>query len=391
MSWTHHTLDSGALRENPLGDPHRSDVWSPQDRSQRYPTVYVLHAHMRSAASWFNVEPFDQSYPERIDALAPQAVVVLVDGWTSVGGSQWIDSAGIGSYGTYLRDEIVSFVDATYPTNGARGLQGESSGGYGAIVNTLERPDLFQAFAAHAPDALFDVTLAHGFPAAARFLGERGITSMVEFWDSFSGLDDPGSVLLAELGACALAFGDGELPFDTDTALLPEPFEQWLTHDSVRHIEDHGPAVAGLRGVWLDAGDRDDYLDRGALAFRRAIQRADVLSGCASSLLRRPPRPQPPVPTFPRLSRRLSLHDLLTRLGKAELAVEGMHVRRVQNPAHTGVGTVLDHLAHELLAEPTPAIGLEDVDVRQVHERHTVGLRAAEADLSGAVVETDDA
>jgi hypothetical protein len=280
VTWTHHTFDSGALRENPLGDPHERDlwVWSPQDRSQHYPSVYVLHAHMRSATSWFNVEPFDQSYPERIDGLAPQAVVVLVDGWTSVGGSQWIDSTGIGRYGTYLREEVVSFVDATYPTNGARGLQGKSSGGYGAIVNTLERPDLFQAFAAHAPDALFDVTLAHGFPAAARFLDERGITSMAEFWASFSGLDEPGAVLVTELGACALAFGDGELPFDSATAaVLPERFGRWLTHDSVRLVAEHGPVVAGLRGVWLDAGDRDEYyLDRGALALQRALRRTGL-------------------------------------------------------------------------------------------------------------------
>ena len=117
MNWTHHSVTSDALRGNPLGDPHERDlwVWSPQDRSRSYPTVYVLHAHMRSAASWFNVEPFERSYPEEIDTLAPEAVVVLVDGWTSVGGSQWIDSEGIGRYGTYLREEIVPFVDDALP------------------------------------------------------------------------------------------------------------------------------------------------------------------------------------------------------------------------------------------------------------------------------------
>ena len=31
-------------------------------------------------------------------------------------------------------------------------------------------------------------------------------------------------------------------------------------------------------------------------------------------------------------------------------------------------GPVLDHLAHELLAEPAPAVGLEDVDVGEVDE-----------------------
>jgi S-formylglutathione hydrolase FrmB len=280
LTWTRHTLASDALRGNPLGDPHERDVWvwSPQDRSRGYPTVYVLHAHLRSAASWFNVEPFERSYPEEIDTLAPEAVVVLVDGWTSVGGSQWIDSDGVGQYGTYLQDDVVPFVDAGYPTNGARGLQGKSSGGYGAIVNTLARPDLFHAFAAHAPDALFEVTLAHGFPAAARVLSQRGFSSMVQFWESFTGLDQPGSALLTELGACALAFGDGELPFEPETATVDtERWERWLDHDSVHLIDEHRAAVAGLLGAWVDAGDSDEYnLDRGALALRRAIQRAGL-------------------------------------------------------------------------------------------------------------------
>ena len=280
LTWEKHSITSGALLGNPLGDAHEREVWvwSPEDHSRGYPTVYVLHAHMRSAASWFNVEPFERSYPQEIETLAPDAVVVLVDGWTSVGGSQWIDSVGIGRYGTYLQEEIVPFVDASYPTNGLRGLQGKSSGGYGALVNALERPDLFHAVAAHAPDASFDVTLARGFPTAARTLAERGLSSLSEFWQSFSVLTDAGTALLVELGACALAFGDGELPCDPETAaLLPERWESWLRHDPVRLIEERAPAAAGLRGVWLDAGDHDEYqLDRGALALRAVLRRAGL-------------------------------------------------------------------------------------------------------------------
>jgi hypothetical protein len=253
VTWERHELGGRPLY-----------VWAPVDRSSSYPTVYVLHAHMRSAPWWFNVEPFEASYPDRVEELAPEAVVVLVDGWTELGGGQWI-----GPLASYLRDEVVPFVDRSYPTNGLRGLQGKSSGGYGAIVNALERPDLFHAAAAHAPDALFEVTIAHGFPAAARALRD---SSLEQYWASFEGLRSREDALVVELSAAAHAFGDGTLPFDSLGRVDDQAFAGWLEHDPVRLVPRHGDAVRGLRGVWLDAGSRDEYfLDLGALALRDAL------------------------------------------------------------------------------------------------------------------------
>jgi len=245
-------------------------VRGPADRSRSYPTVYVLHAHMRTAQSWFNVAPFERSYPEEIDALDPPAVVALVDGWTELGGGQWI-----GEVGAYLRDEVVPFVDRTYPTSGLRGLQGKSSGGYGAIVHALERPDLFQAFAAHAADALFEVTLAHGFAPAARALRDR---SPEEFWAAFEGLRSRDDALLVELSACAHAFGDGTLPFDLGTGVVDEKrFAGWLEHDPIRLLARRHEAVASLRGAWVEAGRGDEYfLDLAATALRRALLAAGL-------------------------------------------------------------------------------------------------------------------
>jgi S-formylglutathione hydrolase FrmB len=255
--------------------PHELDgrplfVWAPADRAGSYPTVYVLHAHMRSARSWFNVTPFERSHPDAIAALGLPCVVALVDGWTDVGGGQWI-----GEVGAYLRETVVPFVDDRYPTNGLRGLQGKSSGGYGAIVHALERPDLFHAFAAHAADALFEVTLAHGFAAAARALRDR---SLDEFWASFDGLRSRDDALLVELTACARAFGDGTLPFDLETGVVDEErFAAWLEHDPVRLAARHGDALASLRGAWVEAGRGDEYfLDLGAVALRRSLLAAGL-------------------------------------------------------------------------------------------------------------------
>ncbi len=271
MSWTRHELDSAALGERrPLW------VWAPADGSRRYPAVYVLHAHMRSAQSWFNVNPFEQSFPDAIDELAPDAVVALVDAWTWVGGSQWIDS-GLGAFATYLREDVVPFVEERYPANGLRALHGKSSGAYGAIVNALEHPDVFHAVAAHAPMALFEVTVAHDFPLVARELRERGMP-LEEALRGVGELTSHADAVLVEVGALAYAFSDGALPFRPDTAaFVPDVWKRWLDRDPLHLAAERPDAVRALRGVWLDAGRSDTYfLDLGAVALRDALLTAGL-------------------------------------------------------------------------------------------------------------------
>jgi len=75
--------------------------------------------------------------PELVDALfasgeAPPAVVVFTDGWTSYGGSQFLNSPVTGRYHSYLCDEIVPFIDARYRTladRDHRALAGKCTGG----------------------------------------------------------------------------------------------------------------------------------------------------------------------------------------------------------------------------------------------------------------------
>ena len=112
------SFTSEALRGNPLDDPHVRPlhVYAPEDDSRRYPSVYVIQGMTGMADAWFNVEPWSPSFPDRISELAPDAVVVLIDAFTAVGGSQFLDSPAIGNYHTYLCDEIVPYVDAHFPT-----------------------------------------------------------------------------------------------------------------------------------------------------------------------------------------------------------------------------------------------------------------------------------
>lgn len=53
----------------------------------------------------------------------------------------------------YVADELISLIDARFPTTGARSIFGHSMGGHGALTLALRYPDLFRSVSAFAPIA----------------------------------------------------------------------------------------------------------------------------------------------------------------------------------------------------------------------------------------------
>src|SRR6266496_2485977 len=149
------TITSQALAGNPLDDPAERPLWVylppgyDDEPDRRYPSVYVLQGLTGQVDMWWSRSAFRPTTPERIDALfaggtVPPAIVVLVDAWTSLGDSQYLNSPGTGRYLDYLCDEVVAFVDEHYPTlpsRDHRGIAGKSSGGYVAKAVRALRDD----------------------------------------------------------------------------------------------------------------------------------------------------------------------------------------------------------------------------------------------------------
>jgi Putative esterase len=290
-----HVFESDVLRGNPLGDPHSRPLWVylppgyDDEPARRYASVYMIQGLTGQLDMWRNRAAFRRNFPELADELfahgeAPPCVLVWVDCWTALGGSQFLDSPGTGNYHTYLCDEVVPWVDANYRTLVAadhRGIQGKSSGGYGAMVTPMLRPDLFGGLATHAGDALFEACYLPEFREAARALRDDYEGSFERFWDDFRSRPafskDSDHVLLNTwcMAACYSTDPDGtvRLPFDTDTGeLLPDVWERWLAWDPVRMAAGHADALRSLRAIYIDCGKRDEFfLDLGAEAFRRAL------------------------------------------------------------------------------------------------------------------------
>ena len=288
-------ITSEFLRGNPLGDAHERPllVYLPPgydtDPGRRYPSVYVLQGYTGHVAMWRNRSAFRQPFPERADALfargeSPPAIVAYVDAWTAYGGSQFVDSPGTGRYHSYLCDEVVTWVDAHYRTltaPGHRAVMGHSSGGFGAMVTPMLRPDLFGALAAHAGDSLYEYLYLPEFAKAVRHLRKYD-GDIWQWWSNFRSRvafterEDHCLLMLLGVSACFSAREDGsvDLPFDPASGLLrPAVWKRWLDWDPVRMVPLYAEALGSMRAVWLDAGTEDEwYLDLGTAAFRAALR-----------------------------------------------------------------------------------------------------------------------
>src|ERR671924_67680 len=243
-----HVVESELLRGNPLGDPHRRPLWVyvppgyDDDPDRRYPSIYVLQGLTGQLDMWRNRVAFRRNFPELLDELAPPCVV--------------------------------GFVDERYRTlaePGRRGIMGKSSGGYGAMVTPMLRPDRFRALATHAGDALFEVCYLPDFREAVRALRDQYEGSFERFWKDFRSRPAMAKrthhILLNAwcMAACYSTDEDGtvHLPFDTATGKLGRGGGGGGPGGARSRWRPRRATAAGApRGLsWPAASPREPYLD----------------------------------------------------------------------------------------------------------------------------------
>lgn len=288
-------VDSPALRDNPLGDPaiRPLAVYTPPgydpEGSRRYPVLYCLHGYTGDVAGLVAGRAWETNVVQWADRLivagrmAP-ALLAIVDGFTRLGGSQYVDSVHNGAYATYTVRDAVGHVDAGYRTiaaEGGRAVFGKSSGGFGALHLTMAHPGTFAAFASHSGDAYFRYAHVASFPTAQRTLEPFG--SVAAFVAAFEGRAKRPQHFYAtiEMVGYAAAYSPRaaerwafDLPWEARTGALREDvFARWLAFDPCERVEASRDALARLRLRYLDCGRRDEYgLDIGARVFAERVR-----------------------------------------------------------------------------------------------------------------------
>lgn len=270
---------SEVLEGNPLGDPatRRVPVYLPPDYDQtlRYPTLYLLAAFGNRGLKFLNDELWEENIQERLDRLIGEGrvrpfILVMPDGSTRYGGSQYLNSVATGNYEDHIL-ELVNYIDGKYPTiadASYRAVAGHSSGGFGALRFGMRHPDVFGLVADHSGDKCFDLTYK---PYAGEFLryfervGKEGLRRLLRNPGEELRLGVPHEAINQIAMAAAYApnpnseFGF-DAPFDLHTgALLADVWARWLSFDPLEIVEQYADALRSLRLLYLDCGRFDEY------------------------------------------------------------------------------------------------------------------------------------
>jgi hypothetical protein len=293
-------IESEALAGNPLGDPTTRPVaiYLPPEYdaqgSRRYPALYVLHGYTADVGALVSSRKWETNVLQWADRLIverrmPPALVVLVDGFTRLGGSQYVDSIHNGRYATFTVRDVIGHVDGNYRTvaaEGGRAVLGKSSGGFGSMHLVLEHPGVFAAFASHSGDSYFPYAHLPAFATVHRMLEAHAfdIAAYVESFEKKNKRSMPEYTTM-EMLAYAAAYSprsatpfDLDLPFDPASgALRDDVFARWLAFDPAERVRTHRAELARLRLRYLDCGRRDEYnLDIGSRVVAERIRELDL-------------------------------------------------------------------------------------------------------------------
>ena len=301
------TINSHVLRDNPLGDSNirQVPVYVPPNYGSnsltRYPTVYLLSGFTGRGSFMANDSAFDEPIQERLDRLiaaeeiAPM-IVVLPDGFTRYGGSQYLNSSATGRYADHLLTEVIPHIDhkfRTRPEAAYRAIGGKSSGGFGALVHGMRRPDLFGAIACHSGDMSFDYCYKPDFVKFINAAARNQIDSyetLKQWLADFSPKmhpKPPAFFDVLHMSAMAACYSPNprspagfDLPFELYTGKLrTRIWTHWLAWDPVEMLEDsdHAAALRQMKLVYLDCGSRDEYaLHLGARIFTRRLSELSI-------------------------------------------------------------------------------------------------------------------
>ena len=285
-------VKSQVLKGNPWGDPtnrcHVMLVPSEEALKKEYPLVVVLAGFTGNSPNYMSPKSFESNFAQVLDSCVakrkcPQAAFLLVDGFTFWGGSQFINSKGMGRYEDHLVQELLPAVFKQFSLDKYKVcVMGGSSGGYGALHLASRYPKVFQWAGAIAPDCFFDLSLLpeiySALPIIERWGGLKEVYKLMSQGDLLRRRESHRVLNVVAMGFCYSSHPQRkreiEFPINIKTGeLVPRVWKKWKAHDPLEFLSKRQKNLRQLKGVFLDVGTEDQFhLQWGARQLRKLLK-----------------------------------------------------------------------------------------------------------------------
>ncbi len=268
-------VESKVLLKNPLNDSAQRDliIFKPDEVKEGAPLLVGLAGFGGGARSFLNYSPLSTNFTDVVEGLRKSgrlhdAIIVIPDCFTSLGGNQYLNSEAVGAYEDFIVKEIIPEMKSRFKT-GKTGVFGKSSGGFGAYSLAIRNPDVLQGFADHSGDAGFEYCYYADFPGAIReFRKEGGVKKWFEAFQK--SVNKSKKKFMAPLNTLAMAAfyspnPDSEdlmidLPFNIKTGeILDDVVNKWRKFDPARNISENIGKLRDMKAIYLDVGEQDEF------------------------------------------------------------------------------------------------------------------------------------
>ncbi len=260
------------LRDNPLHDPVERKA------AILLPAQYATNSHLRVVYFLPGYGGSPDSYirqPDKwlklVQAEADRGlpmVLVVVDGRTRWGGSQYLNSPAQGNYADYVVDEIVPLIEKRYRlavTRGNRVIAGHSSGGFGALRLASMRPRLFGAVVALSPDSDFEVS--HRPLMTVPAVSEFGVSQVMKVMGPAPTAPVPADGGLKYALGLSAAYaplgknhpGEFDWLYDGNGRFREDVWRRWMENDPLTIVRKSSRAFRPYQSVYLDGAAEDEY------------------------------------------------------------------------------------------------------------------------------------
>jgi enterochelin esterase family protein len=263
-------LHSRALQGNPLHDPATRlvPVFLPSQATNgaRLPIVYYLPGYGNSTEGFIADSNVWLKFTQKIADEVTPVIIVMADGKTRWGGSQYLNSPAQGNYEDYVCQEIVSAVESHFPApdGGVRRIiAGHSSGGFGALRLGMARQKQFDGVIAMSPDS--DFPTSHLPLVTVPAVSNVPLAEINAIAAGKEPVPSDGDLTYA-LGLSA-AYAPRDFPhrgefewlYDNRGRFRSKVWHRWLANDPLTIVEKNPHAFGVGQSIYLEGASKDEY------------------------------------------------------------------------------------------------------------------------------------